>query len=258
MAAARDDQGAYVYGVASAGVSTDGWSNGVEDQPVELVTRGDLAAIVSAAPPGEIRGNRRNMMAHTRVLQDAVREGCVLPMRFGVVMPSHEAVRGELLDVHGEQLLAQLAEFEKLVELDVKVLCAEEALLQEVVAESPEIQRRRERLEGRSPEATYYERIELGELVAGAVAAKRERIAGLVLERLGRVAERAETGEPLHDMMVANVAFLVERPRVPDMDDAVGALEKELGPDCSVRYVGPLPPYNFAGLDSSAEAGAWA
>ncbi|MFL5884642.1 MAG: GvpL/GvpF family gas vesicle protein [Thermoleophilaceae bacterium] len=239
----------YVYGVRRAGGNPPA-ARGVEDEPVRLVTSGQLAAIVSAAPPGDVRASRRNLMAHTTVLQEAVAERCVLPMRFGVVMPDEAAVRHELLELHEEQLLAQLDAFESLVELDVKVLCPEEALLREVVEQRPEIRR--------APATTYHDRIALGELVARAVAAKREELAGAVLGRLGPLAAAAEAGEPLHDDMAASVALLVERTRVPQVDAAVEKLEAELGPSCRIRYVGPLPPYSFTGLDAAAEERAWA
>ena len=247
----------YVYGVLRAGVEPAISEKGVGDKPVELVTSGQLAALVSVAPPGEVPGTRRNLMAHSRVLQQAADATCVLPMRFGVVMPSEASVRHELLDLHEQQLVAQLDTFVGLAELEVKVLSAEEHLLRTVVAERPDIVARRDRLEGRPPEATYYERIELGELVAAAVSAKREELTRRVLARLEPLAAATEIGERLHDEMVANIALLVQRDRIPDVDKAVSSLEAELGPDLRIRYVGPLPPYSFATLDG-AGAGAWA
>src|SRR2546423_9815820 len=115
MAAPSEPGGTYVYGVVQASAKPADSSTGIEEQRVELVTSGELAAIVSAAPPGEVRGSRRNLMAHTHVLQDAVAEGCVLPMRFGVVMPSHAAVKGGLPGLHAERLPAQSDPFDGLV-----------------------------------------------------------------------------------------------------------------------------------------------
>jgi hypothetical protein len=177
-------------------------------------------------------------------------------MRFGVVMPDHDAVRRELLELHEERLLTQLEVFAELVELDLKVLCPEEMLLRTAVEARSDIRRRRDLIEGRALEATYYERIALGEMVAAAVAEKREELTRTVLDRVGSLAMDVQVGEPLHEQMVANVALLVERARVPEADAAVERLERDLDPQCRVRYVGPLPPYNFTGLDE--EARAWA
>src|SRR3954449_5120538 len=148
---------AYVYGVIEAGAAgrrrppgggggppgaagrsgpraggPAGWrpsAEGVGDQPVELVERGELAALVSDAPRVPVKANRRNLMAHSRVLQSVIGERCVLPMRFGVVMPDRAAVEEELLAQNAEWLGAQLHVFETYVELDGRALCPEEELL---------------------------------------------------------------------------------------------------------------------------------
>jgi hypothetical protein len=247
----------YVYGVLRAGADVAISEGGVGDERVEFVTSGKLAAMVSPAPPGEVPGNRRNLLAHSRVLQEAARDVCVLPMRFGVVMPSEAAVKEELLDAHAEQLLVQLETFDGLAELEVKLLCPEDELLRGVVAGNPEIVKRRKALEGKPGEATYYERIELGELVAAALDARREELTRRVLERVEPLSAATEIGERLHEQMVASFALLVERGRIPEVDVAVDKLGEELGPEIRIRYVGPLPPYSFATLEGT-EASAWA
>src|SRR3954462_6623418 len=140
---------AYVYGVIGAGAA--GWrppAEGVDDQPGELVELDGLAALVSEAPRVPVRANRRNLMAHSRVLQSVIGERCVLPMRFGVVMPDRAAVAEELLAQSGDWLAAQLRVFETYVELDVRALCPEEDLLRAVVKERPQLAELRERLPG--------------------------------------------------------------------------------------------------------------
>lgn len=251
---------AYVYGVIAGGAGS-GWrpsADGVDDQPVELVEHGELAALVSDAPRVPVRANRRNLMAHSRVLQSVIGERCVLPMRFGVVMPDRGAVAEELLAQNAEWLNAQLRVFETYVELDVRALCPEEELLRAVVRERPQLAELRESLRGRPGPATYYERIRLGELVAGAVAEKREEIAGWVAGSLGRLAAATKLGDPLHEQMLANVAFLVDRERVQEFDAAVDALDRELDDEIRLRYNGPLPPHNFVDVEAGTEAQAWA
>ena len=249
---------AYVYGVIGAGAGWRSPRDGVDEQPVELITRGELAALVSDAPRVPVKANRRNLMAHSRILQEVVEERCVLPMRFGVVMPDRAAVEEELLTQNRDWLAAQLRAFETYVELDVRALCPEEALLRTVVKERPQLAELRESLRGRPGPATYYERIRLGELVAGAVAEKREEVVGRVAGRLGRLAAAAKPGDPLHEHMLANVAFLVDRERIPEFDAAVNALELELEEGIQLRYIGPLPPHNFVDLETGTEAQAWA
>src|SRR3954464_1326299 len=266
---------AYVYGVIGAGAA--GWrppaggvghppgggggrprAGGVDAQPVELVERDGLAALVSEAPRVPVRANRRNLMAHSRVLQSVIGERCVLPMRFGVVMPDRAAVSEELLGHNGEWLSSQLSVFETYVELDVRALCPEDELLRAAVRERPQLAELRETLRRGPGPATYYDPTGLVELVAGAVAEKREQTAGWIAGQLGRLAAATKLGDPMHEQMLANVAFLVDRERVREFDAAVDALDRELGDDIRLRYTGPLPPHNFVDVEAGTEAQAWA
>src|SRR2546423_1154323 len=171
---------AYVYGVTRASAGWRPSFEGVDEQPVEVVAKGELAGLVSDAPSVPVKTSRRNLMAHSQVLQQVIAERCVLPMRFGVVMPDRAAVEEELLAANGERLEAQLRAFEPFVELDVRALCPEERLLRMVVTGRADLAELREAIRGRPGVATYYDRIRLGELVAQAVAEKREEAAGRI------------------------------------------------------------------------------
>jgi hypothetical protein len=252
---------AYVYGVlrADAAEARHPLGEGVDGQPVEAVARGNLTALVSDAPRVPVRANRRNLMAHSRVLQAVISNVCVLPMQFGLVMPDRSAVEEQLLGANRERLEEHLRVLGPYVELDVRALCPEHVLLQQVVDERPDIAHLRARIEGRPVESTYHESIRLGELVVGAVADKRAEMAGRILTRLEPLAAAARPADPQHEQMVASVAVLVERARVPELDAAVNALNEEIGnPDIRLRYVGPLPPHNFVDLAAEMEARAWA
>src|SRR5947209_11392824 len=124
--------GAYVYGIVRAAAGERPSAAGVDGAQVELVESGGLAALVSDVDSLPVKGNRRNLMAHSQVLQEVVAERCVLPMRFGVVMPDRGAVVTELLEPHAQALAEQLGAFEPYVEVDVRALCSEDDLLRAV------------------------------------------------------------------------------------------------------------------------------
>ena len=48
--------------------------------------------------------------------------------------------------------------------------------------------------------------------------------------------------------MVVNAAFLVDKSRVPEFDQAVNKLDEQLGKRIALKYVGPAPPYNFVNI----------
>ena len=142
------------------------------------------------------------------------------------------------------------------MQLSVKAFYDEERLMRGVVDESTAVARLRERVRQRPKAATYYDRIQLGELVAGEVEQARERDGAMVVDRLEPLAVAARL-EPLGTPDAAvNAAFLVERSRVDEFSEAVARLSDEVKRRMRLRYIGPLPPYSFT--EEQEAVGAWA
>jgi hypothetical protein len=83
----------YVYGVLPApfdAASLNG-AAGVGGNAVRLLTQGDLAALVSDVGATPVTRTRRNLLAHTAVLEQAMPNATVLPLRFGTVAPGAAA-----------------------------------------------------------------------------------------------------------------------------------------------------------------------
>src|SRR3954467_8829144 len=143
----------YVYGVVCANDRAKPKGKGIADKPLKVVAADGLGALTSDVPGEELDAGRDELLTHSLGLEEALGDGVVLPMRFGVVMPDEDTVRAELLDPHREQLEAQLEEMSGKVEMNVKAIYDEAAVLGEVVAENPAIARAKEKLGGRSQDA---------------------------------------------------------------------------------------------------------
>ncbi|MDQ6749261.1 MAG: GvpL/GvpF family gas vesicle protein, partial [Actinomycetota bacterium] len=213
----------YVYGVVPASAAPPARS-GIGGAAVETIASGDTAAIVSDLAEDELEAGREELMIHAQVLEDALEGGVVLPMRFGAVMPDSDAVRDQLLERHRETLLTQLAELDGKVELHLRAVFEETALMAEVVREDPEIAALREALREQDEDATYYERIRLGEMVAATVQRKCEGEGQQLLDALAPLSLAVESGEPGHERVALNASFLVERERMAEFDEAVDEL----------------------------------
>lgn len=239
----------YVYGVVRAGDQPPSGARGLGDEPIQLVSSEGMAALTSDVPAEFLEAGRDELMTHTRVLEEALQRGSVvLPMRFGVVMPDTESISSELLAAHREELQAQLAEMEGKVEINLKGIYDEQRILAEIVRENPEIAELREALQGKPEEATYYERIRLGELVAQALEEKRAEAAPAIVESLRPQAIAAEVSEPVHERMAFNVSFLVDRARLEEFDRVVDEVGEREGGRIRFKYTGPLPPHSFVEL----------
>jgi Gas vesicle synthesis protein GvpL/GvpF len=244
----------YVYGVVRAREAPTIEATGVgRGAPVRTVTRGDLAAIVSDVDDGFVEAGREDLERHMAVLEQAAASATVVPLRFGTVMPDDDAVAAELLEARAGDIEELLSALDGRVELSLSGTY-EERIFGEVVAEQPEVAALRERVRGREEAATYYDRIRLGELVASAMAAKRERDTEHVLAKLRPLADDVRLGDVAHERSVLSASFLVHRDRLPEFDRAAEEVAAENRARIRFRYAGPLPPYDFVG---GGKGGPW-
>jgi hypothetical protein len=208
----------------------------------------DLAAVVSDSPVVEYERSRRNLMAHTLVLEEVMREFTLLPVRFGTVAPSAEAIQEKVLKRRYGELQGLFQEMEGRVELGLKAFWYEEAIFREIVEETPPIRSLRDKLRGRPPEETHFDRIRLGEMVDEAMGKKRDADAEKILARLSSLVYKTQVNRVITDRMVLNAAFLVNRDREAEFDQAVQQLDAEMGHRMIFKYVGLAPPYNFVNI----------
>ncbi|NYI06107.1 GvpL/GvpF family gas vesicle protein [Allostreptomyces psammosilenae] len=253
----------YLYGVIRATAHPRvGELRGVGEPParVQVVRGGELAAVVSDVL-GPVRAKRRDLLAHQEVLEALAVDEPVVPMRFGTLADSVEAVRQELL-TRERELLPVLDRLTDRDEYNLKASLVEEAALRRILADDPELRRLNEAT--RSGRATEADRIALGEAVAARVTARERAAEEQILHRLGGV---TVAGAPAPAVAGAflNTSFLVDRADAERLRDAVDALRAELGGTVELRLSGPLPPYSFTtghpageGAGAGHPAGAWA
>jgi len=182
------------------------------------------------------------------VLEEVMREFTILPVRFGTVAPSAEAIQEKVLKRRFGEFHGLLQEMEGRVELGLKAFWYEEGIFQEVVEENPSIRRLRDSLMGRPAEETYYDRIRLGEMVENAMWKKRDGDAEKILTPLRPLVYKTRANKVVTDRMVLNAAFLVDEARQAEFDAAVKRLDEEMGKRFIFKYVGPVPPYNFVNI----------
>lgn len=243
-------KGKYVYAIIACSELREFKTRGIGERgdPVYTINHRRLAAAVSDSPIVEYERSRRNMMAHTVVLEEVMTEFDLLPLRFGTVAASADAIEGQLLASRYEELSGLLEEMRGQSELGLKAFWHEGAAFGEVVRENARVRKLRDSLQGRSLEETYYQRIQLGEEVEKALTAIRARDEEAILSRLRPFANNIKTNKIISDRMVLNAAFLVDRKNGQAMDEAVKQLGDEFNDRLMFKYVGPVPPYNFVNI----------
>jgi hypothetical protein len=234
----------YVYGIVEASAAAPA-GKGIGGARLSLVRGDDAAALVSEVSGDHVRLGREEVLVHAQVLEQALARGTVLPMRFGVVMSGPEEIRARVLDDHASELREQLADYAGKVEVRIRATYDETSLLQGVVRENPEIAVLREAVRRHPSDVTYYERIRLGELVAGAVESRRERDARMIVGALADAALAVDEGDPGHERVVVQASFLVERERLAQFDRILDEVADTYGGEIRFKYTGPLPPHSF-------------
>ncbi|MHA6794065.1 GvpL/GvpF family gas vesicle protein [Pseudonocardia bannensis] len=235
----------YIYGVirSDAAVPEDLVGLGPSGE-VEMISHGDLTALVSDVPMDRPLGTRDDLFAHERVVDTVAASATVLPMRFPAVVERH-AVVDELLAPHHDHLAAVLDDLDDRVQYTLKGRYEQDVVLREVLADDPEIRELQERVRELPEDASYYDRVRLGELIVEELQARRDEEGAVLVERLAPEAAAVVANTLAAPDDVVNAAFLVERSHQQRFEDSVEKLGAELAGRIRLRLLGPLAPYDF-------------
>jgi len=248
-------KGTYVYGVVAAGVKVEGLDQPGQKLPeVCLVEVGDLAAVVSDLPGDEESATRDHVLAHAGVLAAIAERTTVVPLRFGMIFPSDEAIRDDLLQARHDELAQLLERFDGRVQMTLKVSYREDAVLREIVRSEPEISKLREAIRNSSKEESHDARVRVGELVNAAIEQRRERDGAELLEELRSVSVASAPQPPEKELMVLNAPLLVEREKLDAFEDAIDEAAKAREELMQFRLLGPMPAYHFTDVEEPAWA----
>lgn len=240
----------FVYGILpvrdlDAGSEAAAALHGLDSQPVEFVRFGDLATAVTAVDPGRRPGRRADLLAYQSVLDGLARIGPVAPVRFGSVMPGADTVVDELMAPDTEHFVALLERLRGRRQFNLRVTPVEEAALGELVAADPEIRRLREVTRGLPEEASYRDRVRLGELVAHGLEQQSAQDADMVLDLVVPLADDYFVRTAPSPTEVLDVALLVAEDRSEELVDALEQYAEAWHTRLQLRLVGPLAPYDF-------------
>lgn len=235
----------YVYGLIRSDAELPQHLSGLGPSGrVTTIAHRRVAAIVSDMPTDRPLGTRDDLIAHEQVL-DAVAQQCaVLPMRFPAVV-EEAGVVDELLAPHEERFVEVLTRLDGMVQFTLKARYERDVVLREIAEDDDEIMALRERVRELPVDASYYDRIRLGELVVGEMERRRNDEGSAVLERLRPVVAAISVRPQTQPDEVVNAAFLVARDHVEAFDEAVDEVGRDLDGRIRFRLLGPLAPYDF-------------
>jgi hypothetical protein len=245
----RQKTGTYVYGIVPGDVELNSGVQGVGNPPGEitLVRSGDLAALVSEVDITRPLGTPEDLQAHQEILDAVATETPVLPLRFGAVLRSEEAVAEELLEANHDEFAAILPQLEGTAQFVVRGRYAQAAILPEILSENSAAARLADRIRGADSEASRELRIQLGEIVNNAVADKRQADTRLLVSAMKGHCVASAVRDATNELDAVYVAFLLRADQAAELERVLTDLSDRWGERVELSIIGPMAPYDFAG-----------
>jgi hypothetical protein len=244
---AKQKTGVYVYGILPGDIELTSDMTGVGDPPgqVRVVRSGDLTALVSEVDTSGPLGSPDDLAAHKEILDASAADAPVLPMRFGGVVASEDAVTRELLDEHHDEFAGALAELDGKAQYVVKGRYVGNVILAEVLSENKRAARLRDEIRGADSDATREVRIQLGEIINDAVTLKREKDTRTLGKAMADHCEASLVRDPTHELDAVHVAFLVQVDQEKEIERVVKDLGEQWDGRVELRLLGPMAAYDF-------------
>jgi len=238
----------YIYGVVSGDrpltFGVPGLAGGLR-----IISEGSVAAIAGKAPDCDLRGLPREqavnfLLQHQQVLEEAMAQTTVLPVKFGALAPGEDAVRRML--VQGKELLsAQIEEFTDHLQMEIAVLWRLDQVFAEIATERDIADLREKALASEGEEGS----VRLEQAVKAALERRRGALSDEVCDVLGTVATGMATGPRPDDQVAANVALLLNKTDMGSLEGMLNRLHAEMAGEVKFRATGPLPPASFATVE---------
>lgn len=248
----------YLYGLAEASpddmrAALYGFS-GLQ-APLEVTQFNDWVLVHSQQDDAEILPKRRLMLAHTRVLEQMLGVGTVLPARFGLVAASL-AQTETLITARAPVIGEEFARIRGCVEVGVRIRYPRQAALDATLEENADLRAARDALRHKGPEA-HFAIAEFGGKMADLLDRRRSHAQKTLLGILAPLAHNHVLRAPEDDTEVLRAEFLIKASEQDSFESAVEAATQDLtfapGEEPKIQFIGPVPVYNFVRLSLSAD-----
>ena len=238
----------YLYAIVAGGEPRSYPSLGIEGNDVYTIAEGRVAAVVSGLAGPKIRPQRANLAAHQAVLKCLMADTTPLPMAFGTVATSPEAIR-KILVRNQHAFEEQLKRVAGKVEMGLRVAWDVPNIFEYFVNTHAELRLARDRLVGARHQFTQEEKIELGRMFDRLLNDDREDHTRKVEHVLAPVCVEFKPNPCRNEHEVMNLACLVRRDVQEEFSGGVFAAAKLFDNNFSFDYSGPWAPHNFVELD---------
>jgi Gas vesicle synthesis protein GvpL/GvpF len=219
---------------------------GIADTDLYELSFGEITVVVSDVSRAGLIAGKSTAVEYAAVIETLSQQFTLLPMRFGSVMESNEAII-HMLERNYHDIQQNLLKVERKYEFGLKVFCDSEKLMAELREKSeasplpsatpaPEIKNS----ESRNWVNKKLKEHRLEELLVSYIDSVIEDITGQ-LDRLKTISKIKKMVTPTTTI---DGVFLLDKALKDELIHAVGDLQNKF-PGLNFILTGPWPPYNF-------------
>lgn len=243
--------GCYVYAIQPRSPGLPSGLRGLWGTPVSTVCHRDLAAVIGDCRRNDLRPTADLVLRHESVVEALRRHAPGLPVRFGTVLASDQAVARALAERH-DVLTADLERLGDKVELGLTVLWDDPGGGAGAVGGDHGLTGGSPGSGSPGPGARYLQALLAASRREEAELSAAEAVARQLDRTLGAYAIERRCGLPRARRMVTRSTYLLQPSQVPRFQ---GAFEALRGEHRGLRFLlsGPWPPYSFV---TPADAGS--
>lgn len=236
--------GRYLYAIADASTDGVGETIGVNGAPVYVIPEGPVAAVVSNIAEKRIRPERSKLSAHHGVIKRLMADTTVLPVAFGTIANSLQAVRDILVE-NRTAFLEQLTRVRGKVEMGLRVTWDVPNIFEYMVHRHLELASLRDAVLGQQRDPSQEDKIELGRLFDRLLNQDRELHTEAVLGVLSPHCVEITQNTPREEREIMHLACLVERDDQKRFEDGVFEAAKLFDNHFAFDFNGPWAPHHF-------------
>jgi len=247
------DERVYIYGVVGTNQETSPLENDISDG-LHAVPYQDIACVVGNTSmysfnsmPKEALG--RHLVEHQTTVEKIMKDYTVIPFKFGTIVEGQDEVKKVLQSGYGE-FKEKLQLMDKKIELDVVALWNDlNSAIKKIGEEDNQIKTLKEQIAKKPAEETLQDRIKIGSMIKDALDEKRGVVQSEMLDFLKEKVADFQKHELMDDKMIFNCAFLLDKDKEAEFDQALNELNTRFEEEINFKCVGPLPPYSFSTIE---------
>ncbi len=239
-------EGRYIYCIISTNQYQTFGSQGIGGRNDEIYTvcYKDIAAVVSSSPIINYSLSKANMLSHTKAIELVMNDYTVLPVRFNTIAEDEDKIM-KILEKEYDKFKVAIKKIEGKKELGLKALFFGDEVYKDILEKYKEIKLLKENFEDKK---AYNQLVEVGAMVEKALDKEKGIYKDEFLNTLSPLAEKINVNSVFGEKMILNAAFLVEKYKEAEFDQAVHEFDAKYGSKIKFKYVGTVPPFNFVDL----------